>query len=237
MCYQNYRDNCSRNKIIFVFLAVFLYVFFSFSCRGIYISGHILLILCEMVVCTLYMLLMFFVTIKNFWILNFENVHLPWTQWLKPRMRLFQNSPLRKPYLPSGKPSPPWPSPWGGASAMCTQIFVAFSRQFSLSSACQASATASGPSPPPEAKAASSQVFISFADDVKSCTCVTKLESWGGWSRYSMSARWTSDFSLATISSTILRMFWSGKGWFQRHPHNDLTFNNLRPRQNDHHLA
>ena len=112
----------------------------------------------------------------------------------------YQNSP-------SGKPSPPCPSPWGGASAMCTQIFVAFSRQFSLSRACQASATASGPSPPPEAEAASSQVFISFTDDVKSWTRVTKLESWGGWSRYSMRARWMSDFSLATISSTILRMF------------------------------
>ena len=107
---------------------------------------------------------------------------------------------FRQQYSPMGKPSRHVFSPWGGASAMCTHIFVAFSRQFSLSRSCQASATASGKSLPPEAEAASSQVFISFTDGVKSWTRVTKLDSWGGWSRYSMRARWTSDFSLATIS-------------------------------------
>ena len=38
----------------------------SFSYRRIFFSGHILLIFCPMVVCTLCMLLMLFVTIKNF---------------------------------------------------------------------------------------------------------------------------------------------------------------------------
>ena len=163
---------------------------------------------------------------------NAENASI-W--WCHHDSCLLQNSPL-------GKESSPWPSPWGGASAMCTQIFVAFSRQFSLSRACQASATASGVSPPPEAEAASSQVFISFTDDVKSLTRVRKLLALDSlWSRYSMRARWMSDFSLATISSTIRRMFCRRRGsllWrynghngvWNHQPHDCLLNCSFRPR-------
>lgn len=49
--------------------------------------------------------------------------------------------------------------------------------------------------------------FIVFTEGVKSCTLVTKDESWGGWSLYSTSAKRTSAFSAATISSTMVLMF------------------------------
>ena len=109
---------------------------------------------------------------------------------------------------PLGKPSPLWLlNPWGGASEINTQIFAASSLQLSLSTWCKASATASGPSPPPFALQPSSQPFMVFTDGVKSWTRVTKLLSCGGWSRYSTKARWTSAFSAETISSTIVRIF------------------------------
>ena len=93
-------------------------------------------------------------------------------------------------------------------SEIRTQIFVDFSLQLSFRTSCKPSATASGISPPPCALHSSNHVFICLMEFVKSWTLVTNVCSCGGWSRYSTNAKRISDFSDATISSTISLILW-----------------------------
>ena len=64
-CIIKITEIISIEKIYAVVFCCHLCMFFSFSWRGIYISGYILLLLCQMVVRTLCVLLMLFVTIKK----------------------------------------------------------------------------------------------------------------------------------------------------------------------------